>query len=77
MLPYGFCTLKFLRALFAGEKKLLKIKDLKPVNEAYYFAFDVKEVYQLAMSDGLTREFLPEPSVKLDGSQTIDRMFLL
>ena len=77
MLPYGACTLKFLRALFRGDKKLLKLKDLKPVSEACYPAFNVRELYQLAMSDCLTRKFFPEPNGQLDGSQTIDRIFLL
>jgi hypothetical protein len=49
-----------LKAVLAGDKKLLKMAELKPINAPFYDEISVKNIYPRVKDDGTVSQYLPD-----------------
>ncbi len=68
------CNMDFLREVVAGRKKLIKLKNLCPVNVPRIKEFCCETLYKQAINDAEARQYLPDPTA--DGKRTCSRKFL-
>jgi hypothetical protein len=73
MMPYEMCTKDMLRAIFAGEKSLLKLNEVRYISVSKYDELSVKHLYEdLLALDGM-RMYFPE---KYPKGRQCDRSYL-
>ena len=72
---YDDTTVFFMREVLAGRKKLLKLKELVPVNVPRISEFQADHLYQSALKNTQCKPYLPEPA---EGSvrRPVGRKFL-
>ena len=60
---YDDCTVFFMKEVLAGRKRLLKLKELIPVNVPRISEFHADRMYEHAIKNSLSKKYLPEPPV--------------
>ena len=71
---YDECSMEFLREVLKGKKKLLRNRDVCPVNVPRYKEFNTTPLYQAAFLDLELRPYFPDPTGSK--SKPINRKFL-
>jgi hypothetical protein len=72
-MPYEMCTKDMLRAIFAGEKSLLKLNEVRYISVSKYDELSVKHLYEdLLALDGM-RMYFPD---KYSKGRQCDRAYL-
>ena len=61
--PYDSVTVHFMREVLAGRKKLLTLKELVPVNVPRITEFQADRIYENAIRNSVSRDYLPDPPV--------------
>ena len=54
-------TVHFMREVLAGRKKLIKLKDLVPVNVPRLTEFQADRLYEHSIKDAKCKQYLPDP----------------
>ena len=54
-------TVNFMKEVLSGRKKLIRLKDLIPVNVPRLTEFQADRLYEQSMKNMLIRQHLPEP----------------
>jgi hypothetical protein len=61
-----------LKAVLAGNKKLLKMAELRPINAPFYDEISVKNIYPRVKDDTTVSQYLPD---NLPAGRQLDRTF--
>ena len=72
-MPEHACSKEWIRMIFNGEKKLLKLSDLKPVEVGNYPELSVKKLYAEFADRPTVKPYMPPKVIK--GRQIDKRYF--
>jgi len=71
-MPLSHATKEWIRMILAGEKKLLKLSELKPVEVGHYPELCVKRLYAEFADRPTVKPYMPP---KLQKGKTCDRRY--
>ena len=73
MMPFELITKDHMKAVLAGDKKLLKMKEVKFCNPPAYDEIGVRALYDKIMTDVEVKQYFPD---KLPKGRSMDKSYI-